>query len=173
MVREISAGGVVIRSMRRNCWVAVIEPRRDNAKSGTSKRKTMDGVLALPKGLVDAGEQAEQTAVREVREETGVTASPIAKLTDIKYFYVRSWGDGERVFKIVSFYLLRFGRGRIGEIAENMRHEVVRAFWMPLAEAANKLSYKGEKQAAKLALDYLAAHPELLTSKAAARTTPP
>jgi len=170
-VREISAGGVVIRFMRRNCWVAVIEPRRD-AKSRTPKRKTVDAVLALPKGLVDDGEHAEQTAVREVREETGVTASPIAKLIDIKYFYVRSWGDGQRVFKIVSFYLLRFEGGRIGEIAENMRHEVVRAFWMPLHEAVDKLSYKGERQAAKLAWGYVAAHPELLGPGSSASAAP-
>jgi len=172
MVREISAGGVVIRFMRRKCWVAVIEPRREDAKSPTSKRKTLDTVLALPKGLVDAGEHGEQTAVREVREETGVTASPIAKLIDTKYFYVRSWGDGQRVFKIVSFYLLRFEGGRIGEIAENMRHEVVRAFWMPLQEAVDKLSYKGERQAAKLAWDYLAAHPELLAPGSSASAAP-
>ncbi len=164
MVREFSAGGVVLRSMRGKPWVAVIEPRRDAATSPTSKRKRIDSLLALPKGLVDAGEQPEQAAVREVQEETGVTASSIAKLTDTRYFYVRSWGDGERVFKVVSFYLLRFERGRIGAIAESMRHEVVRAFWMPLSEAAEKLSYKGEREAVKLALEYLDAHPEALPS---------
>ena len=69
-------------------------------------------VLALPKGLVDPGEKPEQTALREVREETGLVATTITKLGDIKYVYVRSWGDGERVFKIVSFFLLRYRVGR-------------------------------------------------------------
>ena len=72
-------------------------------------------VLALPKGLVDEGEKPDQTAIREVREETGITASLITKLADIRYVYVRSWGDRERVFKIVSFYLLRYESGRIDE----------------------------------------------------------
>ena len=68
--------------------------------------------MALPKGLVDAGEKPDQTALREVREETGLTATLVTKLIDIKYVYVRSWGDKQRVFKIVSFYLLRYDRER-------------------------------------------------------------
>jgi 8-oxo-dGTP pyrophosphatase MutT (NUDIX family) len=160
MAREISAGGVVVRHRRQEWWVAVIEPRRDT-KAPASRMKRTEPVLALPKGLVDAGERAEQAALREVREETGVTATPIAKLTDIKYVYVRAWSDGARVFKIVSFYLLRYESGRIGQIADNMRHEVVRAFWMPLAEAAQKLSYKGERDAVRHGIEYLGAHPEL------------
>ena len=50
-------------------------------------------VLCLPKGLVDPGEKALDAALREVREETGITAEAITKLADIKYVYVRSWGD--------------------------------------------------------------------------------
>ena len=73
-------------------------------------------VLCLPKGLVDPGEKPLEAALREVREETGITAVPITKLGDSKYVYVRSWGDGERVFKIVSFYLLRYESGRIDNI---------------------------------------------------------
>ena len=84
-------------------------------------------VLCLPKGLVDPGEKPLEAALREVREETGITAAPITKLGDSKYVYVRSWGDGERVFKIVSFYLLRYESGRIDDIAEEMRVEVARA----------------------------------------------
>src|SRR6476646_3681709 len=161
MVREISAGGVVIRFVRRKCWVAVIEPRREDAKSRTPKRKTLDTVLALPKGLVDAGEHAEQTAVREVREETGVTASPIAKLVDTKYFYVRSWGDGQRVFKIVSFYLFRYQSGQIDDVSREMRVEVKRALWIPFEEAPRKLAYRGERDVVRRAQKYLQSHPEV------------
>ena len=95
-------------------------------------------------------------ALREVREETGITAVPVTKLADIKYVYVRSWGDGERVFKIVSFYLLKHESGRIDNIADEMRMEVARARWMRLEEAPKLLAYRGEKQMATQALEYLA-----------------
>jgi len=118
-------------------------------------------LLCLPKGLVDPGEKALEAALREVREETGITASPITKLADIKYMYVRTWGDGQRVFKIVSFYLLRYESGEIDQISQAMRIEVARASWIRLQDAAKLLAYKGEKQMARQALEYVTAHPEL------------
>ena len=136
MVREISAGGVVVQRTAEGWQVAVIEPQKEASPvtaNRASGKKSQKMLLALPKGLVDPGEKPEQTAVREVREETGLTATPIVKLGDIKYVYVRSWGDQQRVFKIVSFYLLRYESGKIDEIAEEMRIEVKRARWMPLA----------------------------------------
>ena len=66
-----------------------------------------------------------------------------SKLGDIRYVY--TW-DGERVFKIVSFYLLRGGRGRIGDIEERMRVEVEEARWLPLDEAPRLLAYGGERE---------------------------
>jgi 8-oxo-dGTP pyrophosphatase MutT (NUDIX family) len=163
MVREFSAGGVVVRRMQGKWWVAVIEPQRESGTSNDKKshRGRNSPVLALPKGIVDRGEQPERTALREVREEAGIDASSVAKLTDIKYFYVRTWSDKQRVFKIVSFYLLFYRSGRIGDIAGNMRHEVRRAFWIPIEQAAEQLTYKGEREAVALAMSYLAAHPEL------------
>lgn len=162
MVREVSAGGVVLRRISGAWHIAVIEPRRDPApaKSG-SKKKSQSPLLALPKGLVDSGEKPDQTALREVLEETGITATLIAKLTDIKYFYVRSWGDNQRVFKIVSFFLLRYQSGEIDHISPDMRIEVQRALWTPLADAASKLSYRSERDVVTRAQDYLAAHPDL------------
>jgi 8-oxo-dGTP pyrophosphatase MutT (NUDIX family) len=115
----------------------------------------------LPKGLVDPGEKALEAALREVREETGITASPITKLADIKYMYVRTWGDGQRVFKIVSFYLLRYESGQIDQISEAMRIEVARASWIRLRDAAKLLAYKGEKQMARQALEYVITHTDL------------
>jgi len=168
MVREFSAGGVVIRNMSGSWWIAAIEPQKDasspsqatpsaNRNSLKTRRKI---VLALPKGLVDPGEKPEQTAVREVSEETGVTATLIGKLADIKYVYVRSWGDRERVFKIVSFFLLRYESGRIDDVSDAMRVEVRRALWLPLGEAPTKLAYSGERQVARKAQLYLQTHPE-------------
>jgi 8-oxo-dGTP pyrophosphatase MutT (NUDIX family) len=110
---------------------------------------------------VDPGEKPPVTALREVYEETGITAELLVKLADSKYVYTRTWGDGERVFKIVSFYLMRYRSGRINDIASAMRVEVARARWVRLEEAAKLLSYGGEKQMARRALDYVRAHPEL------------
>jgi 8-oxo-dGTP pyrophosphatase MutT (NUDIX family) len=162
MAREFSAGGVVLYFQHPGWKVAVIEPQRESTddKNAHPKRKQAS-VLALPKGLVDQGEKAEETAIREVREETGVEATLVSKLADIKYFYVRSWGDRQRVFKIVSFFLLLYRSGRIGEISEEMRIEVERALWLPLEEAAQKLTYKGEREVVKKAQEYVSAHPEL------------
>jgi 8-oxo-dGTP pyrophosphatase MutT (NUDIX family) len=165
MVREISAGGVVIRK-RDDIWMmAGIEPASEPSHAATdqhrSARKKTKSVLALPKGLVDPGEKPLETALREVREETGVIADLITKLGDIKYVYSRSWGDGERVFKIVSFYLMGYRSGRIDQIKPDMRIEVARARWVPLDDAPKLLAYKGEKQMAQRALGYVVAHPEL------------
>jgi 8-oxo-dGTP pyrophosphatase MutT (NUDIX family) len=165
MVREISAGGVVIRSRDGAWWVAAIEPPGEPSRvvvdQPEPKSKKKKQVLALPKGLVDPGEQPLETALREVHEETGLNADLIAKLGDIKYVYSRTWGDGERVFKVVSFYLMAYRSGRIDQIKAEMRIEVARALWVPLDDAPQLLAYKGERQMAQRALKYVAEHPEL------------
>jgi 8-oxo-dGTP pyrophosphatase MutT (NUDIX family) len=162
MIREISAGGVVVRRTSEGWEMAVIEPQKEPSGSGANAKKSARKVtLALPKGLVDAGEKAEQTALREVCEETGLTASPMTKLADIKYVYVRSWGDQQRVFKIVSFYLLRYESGQIDDVTPAMRVEVKRALWIPLAGAEKQLAYRGERDVVRKALQYLESHPEV------------
>jgi 8-oxo-dGTP pyrophosphatase MutT (NUDIX family) len=166
MVREISAGGVVVRDKDGDWWMAAIElpppsPATTSGPGSRAARKKSKPVLCLPKGLLDAGEKPLDAALREVREETGITASPITKLGDSKYAYVRSWGDGERVFKIVSFYLLRYESGRIDNLADDMRIEVARARWIRLEDASKLLAYGGEKQMARKALEYVQAHADL------------
>jgi 8-oxo-dGTP pyrophosphatase MutT (NUDIX family) len=158
MIREFSAGGVVVRRMKHRWWIAAIEPQGRRSPAGKAAR---DSVLALPKGAVDQGETPEQTALREVHEETGVTAEIVAKLKDIKYYYIRSWGDHQRVFKMVSFYMAVYRSGRLGNISPEMRKEVRRALWIPLEDAARELSYPGEREVATLAQEWMAAHPEL------------
>ena len=158
MIREFSAGGVVLRRISDAWHIAVIEPQKEGSENSTEKSKP---VLALPKGIIDPGEKPEQTAVREVFEETGITATLIRKLTDTKYVYVRSWGDKQRVFKIVSFYLLRYQSGRIDDVTPEMRVEVKRALWLPLDEAPRRLAYGGERQVARKAQEFVESHPEV------------
>jgi 8-oxo-dGTP pyrophosphatase MutT (NUDIX family) len=135
MIREFSAGGLVIRNLRGRPHVAVVRVR--------------DRILALPKGHPEKGESSQDAALREVREETGLEATPVEKLGDIRYWYAR---DGDRVLKIVSFFLLRYRSGRL----EDHDHEVEEALWIPLEEAPERLAYRGEKDMAKTALSRLA-----------------
>lgn len=143
MERELSAGGVLLKRIAGRPHVAAIRPQGKP-----------EGVWALPKGNLDAGETPEETALREVWEETGVRGRLVEKLGDVKYTYTRR--GGVRVFKVVSFYLLTAGRGRLGEIEERMRVEVAEARWLPLEEAPRLLAYGGEREMAKKALSRLA-----------------
>ena len=168
MPREISAGGVVLREIAGIWHVALIEPQKSEPpKDEESKeivkpaldvkkpRKRGRAILTLPKGLVDAGEKPQAAAIREVLEETGVVAQPVTKLSDNKYIYVRTWGDGARVFKIVTFYLMRYVSGDIDDLAANMRIEVKRAVWIPLTEASRQLAYGNERKVLRQAQEYL------------------
>jgi 8-oxo-dGTP pyrophosphatase MutT (NUDIX family) len=113
------------------------------------------GVWALPKGLIGADEKPDATALRETEEETGIQARLVTKLGDIRYVY--TW-KSERVFKVVSFYLLRYSKGRLGVIDPEMRIEVDEARWLPLDEAPRLLSYKGEREMAEKALAFIREH---------------
>ena len=139
MKREFSAGGVLVRRLRGRWWVAAIRPAGKEP-----------GVWALPKGLIFRGDRPDETALREVEEETGLRGRTDGKLGDVKYVY--TWA-GERIFKVVSFFLLRYARGRLGDIPEHFRHEVAETRWLPLAEAPRLLSYKGEREMAEKALE--------------------
>src|SRR5438034_4883634 len=141
MRREFSAGGVVVRNLRGRPVLAAI---RQAGKP--------EGTWALPKGLIGPGEKSEATALREVTEETGATGTSLGKLGDVRYVY--TWA-GERVFKVVSFYLLRYRSGRLGEVPPEHAHEVAEARWLPLEEAPRLLAYKGERDMAQKALDRL------------------
>jgi 8-oxo-dGTP pyrophosphatase MutT (NUDIX family) len=141
-MREFSAGGVLVRRLRGRWWVAAIRP---NGKP--------EGVWALPKGLIDAGETGAATAVREVFEETGLHGRLEQKLGDVRYVYTRG---GKRIFKVVSFFLLRWRSGRIGALPAGMELEVAETRWLPLDDAPRLLAYGGERDMAKRAIAELA-----------------
>jgi 8-oxo-dGTP pyrophosphatase MutT (NUDIX family) len=132
-LEETSYGGVAVRGED----VLVITP--------AGRRR----VTALPKGGRNAGETPEQTAAREVREETGVHVAVREPLGDVQYWYRRG---GRRVFKTVHFYLCEFVSGS----TDDHDHEVEEARWIPLRDARTALSYAGERELIDRALSKLA-----------------
>jgi len=130
---EFSAGGVVVRG--DECVVIVPVKRSQEGKR----------VLALPKGHPDGDETPEQAATREVREETGVEPELVEPLGDVTYFYQRK---GRRIHKRVRFFLFRYVSGS----TDDHDQEIEDARWMPLAEAAENLTYPGEREMAARAL---------------------
>ena len=133
IIREQSYGGVVVRGDE----VAAIVPRGKRA-------------LALPKGGAEKGEAPEETATREVREETGLIATVRAPLGDVTYHYRRS---GRRIRKTVSFFLLDYVDGS----TDDHDHEVTEARWVPLAQARSELTYPGERDMVENAIRLLGA----------------
>ena len=128
MRREFSAGGVLVRREDGHWLMAAIRP--------AGKRD----VWALPKGRIDEGETGEQTALREVGEETGAHGRSLGKLGDVRYWF--HW-EGERVFKVVSFFLLLYESGELGDIAEEFRHEIDEVSWLRLDEAQRAAHAQG------------------------------
>src|SRR3954466_1909384 len=127
MRREFSAGGVVVRRLRGEWAFGAIRP------AGKPP-----GTWALPKGQIGEGESGVATALREVEEETGVRGRSLGKLGDVRYWF--NW-QGERIFKVVSFFLVRYEGGRLGDVAAEFAHEVADARWLPLADGPRLLAY--------------------------------
>lgn len=135
---EFSAGGVVVSDGH---VITIVPVKR--AADGTR-------VLGLPKGHLDGEETPEEAARREVAEETGVDAELLAHLGDVEYRYDRR---GRGINKVVRFYLFAY---RSGDLADH-DHEIEDASWMPLGEAAEQLTYPGEREMVRRALSRAAA----------------
>ena len=152
MQREFSAGGVLVRRLGGRWVVAAIRP------AGKPP-----GLWALPKGRIDEGESGEATALREVEEEKGAHGRSLGKLGDVRYVF--TWppkpAEGERIFKVVSFFLVRYEGGRLGDIPEEFRHEVAETKWLPLDEAPKLLAYGGEKDMARKAMSVLESYEDV------------
>ncbi|MGH2682030.1 MAG: NUDIX hydrolase [Actinomycetota bacterium] len=139
--REVSAGGVLYR--RTDGGIEVLLASR-RTRSG-------DLVWGLPKGLVEPGESPEETAVREVQEETGFDGKLVDDLGEIGYWYV--W-DGIRVRKTVHFFLME----AIAGDASRRDREMEDVAWFPLAEAEEAAGFSSEKQVVARARELLGEH---------------
>ena len=124
----------------------------ENGQAGGCDRE----VHACAARVADQEGQGEQVAQYDDRAADSVVRAAVVaravahgKLGDVRYVY--TW-DRERIFKIVSFYLLRYSRGRLGDLPPAVAHEVAEARWLPLEEAPRLLAYKGEREMAERAL---------------------
>lgn len=136
--KEISAGGVVYRH------------NDDGIEVVLASRRTRRGDLAwgLAKGGVEEGETMEEAAIREVREETGLTVELEGSLGETKYFYV--WGEA-RIRKTVHFFLMRYTGGD----SEDRDDEMEEVRWFPLERALARAAYRGEREILERAAELL------------------
>jgi len=126
--RRTSSGGVIFRASKDTIDVALV---------AVKGRKTW----CLPKGIIDKGEDPPTTALREVKEETGLTGEIIDKIGQVSYWYFLR-KEMTKIHKTVHFYLLKYTSGSTGD----HDHEVDEARWFSIDEAIDKLSYKSEKE---------------------------
>jgi uncharacterized protein involved in tolerance to divalent cations/ADP-ribose pyrophosphatase YjhB (NUDIX family) len=140
-VREVSAGGVMYRKHSDGIQIALIHVRNR---------------WGLPKGHVEEGERIEETALREVREETGLEGRVVKKLGDIRYAYRDKTKEGEpiRIYKRVHFYLLRYLKGDV----RDHDHEVDEARWFPMDQVIKNLKFATERKMVHRALSILTAN---------------
>ncbi|WP_420716153.1 NUDIX hydrolase [Mycobacterium sp. 94-17] len=137
IAREFSAGGLVIRDITADRQSAVIIGRTD--RRGRTR-------WSLPKGHIEIGERPEQTAVREVAEETGIRGDVLAPLGNIDYWFR---AHAAIVHKTVHHYLLQF---RECESAAVNDHEVTAVAWVPLEALSSRLAFADERRLAELAV---------------------
>lgn len=128
-VDETSAGGLVVKQDEGGILVALIA-RYD-------RRKRL--VWSLPKGHVEAGETVEQAALREVLEETGLTAKIVAPLGIIDFWFAV---EDRRIHKTVHHFLMKYQRGVLCD--DDL--EVVDVAWVPLDDVSSRLAYRDERR---------------------------
>ena len=137
VVHQFSAGGVAFREIEGESHVALI-------------RTSYEGRWQLPKGIIDPGETPEQAAIREVREEAGITCELLKPIEEIEYWFYGDYdGSRKRYHKKVHFFLMRYLEGDVSD----HDHEVVEARWVSTGEAIRMLAFKTEKDLVSKAND--------------------
>ncbi len=141
--QQVSAGGVAYRTGEQGIEVALVFVRFRGKER-----------WQLPKGIVDEGETPAVTALREIREEAGITTELIAPLEVIEYWYVgHSKGQAVRFHKFVHFYLCEY---QSGDISNHDPREILEARWVPIDEAIKRLAFSNEKKMVRQAKVLLA-----------------
>lgn len=136
---QTSAGGVVFRRVGDRVEVVIIAVGPNNR-------------WQLPKGLVDKNEKPEVTAVREAREEGGVTSEIVTHLDTVEYWYAGlENGIRVRFHKRVHFYLMRYLSGD----TKDHDWEVNEARWVPIEDAAAQLAFDNEKRVMEQAAEFI------------------
>jgi len=127
IIRQVSSGGVIFRENDDSVEIALVA-----VKDGK--------VWCLPKGIINKGEEPDETAIREVSEETGLKGRVIEKLGEINYWYYLKEEEA-RCRKTVHFYLLEYEGGDIS------KHdwEVDKAAWFQIDDALKIASHKNER----------------------------
>lgn len=131
--RAVSAGGVVYRCQGDSIQVVICGQK-------------LSGVWALPKGTPQAGERLEETALREVEEETGLRVTILDKIGSVQYWFVE---DGVRYFKTVCYYLME----PLGGDTANHDPEFDEVRWCDLPEALGLLTYKNDAEVVRQAAE--------------------
>lgn len=125
--RQFSSGGIVFRRTEKVIEVVLVYVRNNKAWS-------------IPKGIIEKDEDAHSTALREVREETGLTGEILEEIGKTSYWYSRKQKT-VKIYKTVYFFLIKYLSGS----TDDHDHEVDEARWFTVDEAIEKLKYKGEK----------------------------
>ncbi len=133
MKREFSAGGIVFNDEGK----VLLTQNSSSLNWG------------FPKGLIDPGQTSKEAALREVKEEGGVEAEIIDKVGDLKYIFTDKWGDGQKVFKVVTIYLMKYLSGD----PNDHDYEISEAKWCDIDEALKTLSFSSDKALLKKALE--------------------
>lgn len=136
-VEQVSAGGVAFREIDGRIEIAIILTNPERR-------------WQLPKGMIDAGESAEQAAVREVREEAGIDTDLIAPLDKTEYWFsAERNGERTRLHKFVHWFLMRYRSGNV----EDHDHEVIEARWEAVETALEMLVFKNERDVVEKAVN--------------------
>jgi 8-oxo-dGTP pyrophosphatase MutT (NUDIX family) len=133
--RATSCGGIIIRQL-------------DDGPEIVLGRRNREGdrvTWSLPKGTPDNNESTEQTALREVTEETGLEVRIVAPVGPIQYFFTQR---GKRIHKTVHYFLMEVTGGDMA----NHDHEFDEVAWMPIAEARALMSFPTEREIVEQAL---------------------